>query len=468
MAYGEQLNLDDNNVHTVVLRNGTVCNVYECRTQIKKLPVYFNKDGTVKTLSHGLAGNNSDYDIVQILQEPLPSLPKGYKWAGGWPTLREIKNDEYYLTNYPENYGTYYGADIHKDNDLRGHKRIALEKIEAPPTDVPKENPEEYVIQNIVPCRPSDMCWYTSKYFPHIPMGDLWRADIKASVDFLYPVGKKHGETVSSENFKLNVFCKRKNLPVPTPQYPIYYLYNPEQSTTAKFVIRTSDNTCSAIGHDGKPHCGVQAVSWGVGEERAVRDGRYKLSSKEEYDKWLASLTIKGTEHTTVQQYPLYYKLKNNSGTKFVVRTSRDQCIVLRDNRNKIQSIWDHADDRSVQYGDYIPSSKEEYEAALKTLVPPPMYGVKPLELKADITFNTRDFVNCRDVTPQKSKSRAALDYFVVEPSVNMARAAVNSLRYILLVSVISTIGYCVTRPSEFKKALPKINFKIEKPEILE
>lgn len=312
-GHDQQLNLAVGEIYTVVLRNGFVCNVYDLYTTIKKMPIAFNKDGTVKILSNALyAGNNADYDIVKILDEPLPPLPKGYNWAGGWPTVREIKESEWYLTNYTENYKTYYGPYLNRPDDLRGHKRIALEKIETP-SDVPL-----------------------------------------------------------------------KDLPVATPQYPIYYK-------------------------------------------------------------------------------------RNTAGRKIIVRTSKDECFYVRNDGTKAQFTWNALDDQAVKSGEYIPASKEEFDAVLKTLVPPPVYGVKPLELKADIVFDMHDFTNFKpDVTTPKSKSRAVLDYFVVEPSVNMARAAANSLRYILLVSVVSTIGYCVTHPSEFKKALPKINFKIEKPEILE
>lgn len=384
--------IDGYKTYTVVLRNGFVCTVFDRVTTINEHAIRFYSDGKVAVLSNGLStGNDRDYDIVQMLKEPLPALPAGYNWAGGWPTLRVIKDREYYLTNYPENYGTYYGADIHQENDLRGHRRIALEKIGALPADPPKENPEEYVIQNVVPCRPSDMCWYTNTIYPSVQMNRLWKADSKSAHDAFCPVGKMHGETVQSSYTKntINVFCKRKDLPVVTPQYPIYY------------------------------------------------------------------------------------KLKNDTvGSKFVVRTSKDVCFILRNDGTRPQFSWNAGDDRSIEDGNYILASKEEFDAVLKSLAPPPMYNIsptQPVKLKADITFDMHDFTNFkREVTPPKSKSRAAIDYLVVEPSVNMVRVALSSLRYVLLVSVLSTIGYCVTHPSEFKKVLPKINFKIEKPEILE
>lgn len=79
-------------------------------------------------------------------------------------------------------------------------------------------DPEEYVVQNIVPCRESDMCWYTNGTYPVINdyMNRLWRADCKVNTSEYYPVGKMHGDIVTAYNNKntLHVFCKRKDLPV--------------------------------------------------------------------------------------------------------------------------------------------------------------------------------------------------------------------------------------------------------------
>ena len=64
-----------------------------------------------------------------------------------------------------------------------------------------------------------------------------------------------------------------------------------------------------------------------------------------------------------------------------------------------------------------------------------------------------------------------ALNYWAIEPAVNIAKPILSSVRYAGFLAAISMVGYGMYNPQAVKDAayscIPKINFSIEAPEIL-
>lgn len=137
---------------------------------------------------------------------------------------------------------------------------------------------------------------------------------------------------------------------------------------------------------------------------------------------------------------PIYYK-NNGPGPNYIIRTSAITCsIVISNGKIFGGKTWFHSKD----YEETTESNVMGFIAACEEF--------ESLTDKVD--------------TLKMSKIKRATNYFVVEPTVNIAHAAVKSLRYILLVGVISSGVYAYKHPEQTKKILPKINIKFESPKI--
>lgn len=516
------MNIEHDKTHTVALKNGYVCTINDRKTKItlngKEYGLTFHHNGKVMSFNGGLPGDNRDYDVVQILPIPLPELPKGYTWAGGWPTLKnlkDIKRGDFYLTNYPE-YIVSANFTVSPYCGSFDSRRIILEKIGAPSPDLPKEDPEDYVdITDLFP----DM---------HARVGiDESRSEKTSFAWALESEAHKNSPSASMtigdwyKECQIRHRCKRKHLPVTTSaknEYPTYYLMSGESKNNAKFVIRTSYSESKCVGHDGKPFTRNTTGKWQSSEDNAVRVGTYKLSSQEEYDKWLASLTV--------EQFPIYYKIIGHSfGSKFVVKTSPATCYLIKDDGSTSPAMkWSNGDDNSLKDGFYMLSSNQEASQFLNSLLvsdTPKYYLHKERNIgigwiayvevvkdtvswysfdgsvsreirKPDDSFIKKFGHTWNEVTkeealglynsmsqkptapkelesiadkvavepPKASKVKRAANYFVVEPTINMAHGIIKSLRYILLVSVVGGGVYAYSHPESARKFLPKINIE--------
>lgn len=581
VEYGQKIDISPNKTYTVALKNGFVCTIVNGKTKINEHGLHFFSDGQVCTFSAGLPGRHEDYEIAQILPEPLPPLPSGYTWAGGWPTLREIKVNEYYLTNYSENYGSHYGADINR-GELAKYNRIALEKIEQV-AQFPKEDPEEYVdITDLFPDMHARIGIDESRSEKGVMQWAIESEAHKKSPSASMTIGEWHKEGGIRHR------CKRKHLPVATPvknntlQYPIYYLMYPESNNNAKFVIRTSYSECKCVGYDGKPFTRNTTGKWKDAEDNAVRNGTYLLSSKEEYEKFIAAN----------EKYPIYYSVAPKHGNRFVIKINDTQCRIVTLKGEQSDFVWSKGDDAAVSSKQYVLSSKEEYDKWITSLSseqqptasplpeksitkyylhkdrhigngwiayvevigdtilwhsfrqelgeprkengdfvikygkswsevpkeealkfynlewpkpiyyknngPGPNYLIRTSAATCSIvisngkTISGKTWINSSDYEettesnvmgfiaaceefesfadkvelPSVSKVKRAANYFVIEPATNMARVAVKSLRYIVLVGTISGAIGTYAYPEQVKKLLPKINIKFESPRI--
>lgn len=459
---------------------------------------------------------NASYRVVAFLSKTkLPDLPYKHEYVGGHPTFGVVSENSHWLGMSGSQSGMYTFEDIISAKYMKpsykekvGEARILVKKVETStppvPSNPPQEDPEEYVdITDLFP----DM--YARAGIDEFKADDSnfeWIMQTQEHCD----LDKRRSNTLRKnyEEYKLRHRCKRKNLPADTPaknsvlDYPIYYSVAPTHGN--RFIIRLSDTQCCIVTLKGEKNNFV----WGKGDDAAVDRKEYKLSSKEEYDKWTVSLS---SEQQAVVATPKYYLHKDRRiGNEWMAYAEvTGDTILLHSFRQELGEPRKENGDFVAKYGEtWDEVTKEEALKFYCSEWPKPIYyknngsgpnyiirtsvdtcsivisNGKILSGKAWINSadyeettesNVMGFIAaCEEFesladkvdTPKMSKIKRAANYFVIEPSINMVRAAVNSLRYILLVGVISGGVYAYKHPEQAKKILPKIKIEFENPKI--
>lgn len=294
-------------------------------------------------------------------------------------------------------------------------------------------NPEEYVIQDIVPCRENDMCYYTfgTNKFDFTDMSRLWRASVKASTNQFYPIGKMHGHVI--ENHTLHVFCKRKDLPVVTGGNDLIFGSLSTHSidknggwyVTANGLVVLLDKKSEPSHNHPECHKPSRKVNHGLDLMEAV---------------WW---------HTNGEVY-----FKND--------TERKLCQPLLRIVAKLQNFHENPPTGFVFKHGFPKFEKPEDGADYCT-----KYVVSG-DARI-ILISTNPVVQIAKATGNFAARSA--NYWLAQPTMIMGKAVISSLRFIFASAVIGSIVGSISYPETAKKVassmIPKVEIKIEKPSIL-
>ena len=474
---------------------------------------YYERNGTIKGLTQEWI---EKLKIVQELPFPIPELPEGYTWADGYPQFREIKKNEYYVSNsYHQNPSKKYFFNIYLCKECSpaseskfGTKRFAVVKITPTPTPEPTKNTDPLITKYGEP--EAGWRWlandeevqegdeFKSPSLGYFVKSDNWRSDNNKRQGLnLQPYRRKimiqsqqlgdpiitdspqeaqvgeWVECIDNSDYENKLTIGKKYL----VQEPVY------TNNGGRFYKLITDNAICAGGwkvcrfKKASPEKEVVVEKVSSAYPRYYKHRDDDFSERIKYIKQVLVSAIAAANSKTLSplKFPLYYQHKGglNGDTKYVKRINESQyTVILKKDGKEVENEmykWDKQRDQTVAEGTWIEVPEAEVNDFIASVTVTEANST--LVKKEEEKMNKENFVKVASGTARFAGNWGfkAANYWLFEPAANLGRPIVKGVRYAVFLGSLSAAVYGYNNPEMVKNAIksciPKIT--IEAPEVL-